>query len=111
MKAGLYNNYLNHVQVLQAKLTNKEQYKDKTKGYLDCLINNQTKTPKGLLYIDMWVTLRHAANAAWIMLQVNTHSYRQYSWKWSPTYGVTQENGLNYVHHKHGGPGRKTQDE
>ena len=73
-----YNNQLNHAQVLLAKLTNKQQYKDAIKGYVDYLINNQQKTPKGLLYIDQWGTLRHAANAAFIMLEVNTHLFYQY---------------------------------
>ena len=75
MKVALCNNDLHHVQVLLTKLTNKQQYRDKIKGYVDYLINNQQKTPKGLLFIDMWGTLRHAANAALIMLQVNTHLY------------------------------------
>ena len=80
MNVGLYNtsNYLNHVQVLLANLTNKQQYKDKIKGWVDYLFNNQRKTPKGLLYLDMWGTLRHAANAALIMLKVNTHLCCQY---------------------------------
>ena len=67
------------MQVLLAKLTNKQQYKDTVGGYVDHLINNQQKTPKGLLYLDMWGTLRHAANAALIILQVNTHLIYQYT--------------------------------
>ena len=73
-----YNNQLNHVQVLLAKLTNQQGYKDALTGYVNYLINTQQKTPKGLLYIDQWGTLRHAANAAFIMLQVNTHLFYQY---------------------------------
>ena len=61
-----------------AKVTNKQQYKDKIKGYVDYLMNNQQKTPKGLLYIDMWGPLRHAANAAFIMFEVNTNLNCQY---------------------------------
>jgi hypothetical protein len=60
-------------QVLLAKLTNKQAYKDTVQGYVDYMISSQQKTPKGLLYIDQWGTLRHAANAALIMLQVNAH--------------------------------------
>jgi hypothetical protein len=40
---------------------------------VDYLINDQEKTPKGLLFLDMWGTLGLAANSALIMLQVNTH--------------------------------------
>ena len=66
-------NSFKHPQVLLAKLTDKQEYKDAVRGYVDYLINDQTKTPKGLLYIDQWGTLRHAANAALIILQVNSH--------------------------------------
>jgi len=72
------------VQVLLAKLTNKQAYKDTVQSYVNYLINNQQKTPKGLLYIDMWGTLRHAANAAFIILQaaelgLSASSYRQFA--------------------------------
>nr|AGP76406.1 endo-beta-1,4-glucanase 1 [Globitermes sulphureus] len=72
------------VQVLLAKLTNKQEYKDTLQSYVNYLINNQQKTPKGLLYIDMWGSLRHAANAAFIMLEaadlgLSATSYRQFA--------------------------------
>jgi len=72
------------VQVLLAKLTNKQVYKDTVQSYVNYLINNQQKTPKGLLYLDMWGTLRHAANAAFIILEaadlgLNPDSYRQFA--------------------------------
>jgi hypothetical protein len=70
MNVAPYNNEINHPQVLLAKLTNKQQYKDTIKGNVDHLINNQQKTPKGLLFLDIWGSLRHASNAALIMLQV-----------------------------------------
>ena len=66
------------MQVLLAKLTNQQKYKDAISGYVDYLINNQQKTPKGLLYISEWGSLRYAANAAFIMLQVNTHLFYKY---------------------------------
>jgi hypothetical protein len=56
-----------------AKLTNKQQYKDSIKAYVDYLINDQQKTPKGLLFLDLWGSLGLAANSALIMLEVNTH--------------------------------------
>ena len=61
-----------------AKLTNKQEYKYKIKGYMVYLIANQGKMAKGLLFLDMWGTLRHAANAALIMLKTNTHLFHQY---------------------------------
>jgi Glycosyl hydrolase family 9. len=73
MKAVTYNNQLNYPQLLVAKLTNKQEYKDKIKGYVDYLISSQMKTPNGLEYIDQWGTLRHTANSALIALQVNNH--------------------------------------
>jgi hypothetical protein len=68
-----YCNELNHPQLLLAKLTNKQEYKNSIKGYVDYLIKTQQKTPKGLLFISKWGSLRHAANAASVMLQVNFH--------------------------------------
>nr|AGP76427.1 endo-beta-1,4-glucanase 1 [Rhynchotermes bulbinasus] len=72
------------VQVLLAKLTNKQEYKDNSSSYMNYLINDQQKTPKGLLYLDKWGTLRLAANAAFIMLQaadlgLTPSSYRQFA--------------------------------
>jgi len=61
------------VQVLLARFTNRQQHRDRVRWYVDFLINNQRRTPRGLLFIDRWGPLRHAANAALIMLQVNTH--------------------------------------
>jgi len=78
MNVAPYNNQPYHVQVLLAKLTNQQGYKDAISGYVNYLINNQQKTPKGLLYISEWGTLRYAANAAFIMLEVNTHLFYQY---------------------------------
>jgi len=45
---------------------------------MDYLINDQQKTPKGLLFLDEWGSLRLAANAALIMLQVNNNLCFQY---------------------------------
>jgi hypothetical protein len=78
MKVAPYNTSLNHPQVLLAKLTKKQEYINSVKGYMDYLINDQQKTPKGLLFLDIWGSLRLAANAALLMLQVNNHLYFQY---------------------------------
>jgi len=73
MNVAPCNNSLNHPQVLLAKLTNKQEYKDSLKVFVDYLINDQQKTPKGLLFLGEWGSLRSAANAALIMLEVNTN--------------------------------------
>lgn len=57
--------------VLMAKLTGEQKYKDAAKDYADWLVNKAPKSPKGMVYLDQWGPLRHAANAAWITLQVN----------------------------------------
>jgi len=73
MNVAPYNNSLNSPQLLLAKFTNKQQYKDSIKAYVDYLINDQQKTPKGLLFLGEWGSLRSAAYAALIMLQVNSN--------------------------------------
>jgi hypothetical protein len=95
MNVAPYNTELNHPQVLLAKLTNKQEYINSIRGHLDFYINNQQKTPKGLLFFDIWGSLRHAANAALLMLQVSTQLCCQYLHTLSLSYGVSQENGLN----------------
>nr|AGP76411.1 endo-beta-1,4-glucanase [Microcerotermes crassus] len=70
------------VQVILAKLATKQAYKDTVQAYVDYLIKTQHKTPMGLTHIDMWGSLRHASNAAFIMLQaadlgLSATSYRQ----------------------------------
>lgn len=52
-----------------AKLTGEEKYKNDVKGYCDAKVN-QPKTPKGLVFINAWGSLRYAANSAFICLQV-----------------------------------------
>nr|AGP76405.1 endo-beta-1,4-glucanase [Grigiotermes hageni] len=79
-----WDNKVTGVQVLLAKLTAKQEYKDSIKGYMDYLLNDQQKTPKGLLFLDEWGSLRLAANAALIMLQaaglgLNPTSYCQFA--------------------------------
>nr|AGP76413.1 endo-beta-1,4-glucanase 2 [Microtermes pallidus] len=74
------------VQLLLAKLANKQQYKDEIQGYVDYLVYTQQKTPKGLVFIDEWGSLRHASNAALVILQaadlgLSADTYRQFAAK------------------------------
>nr|CAH0109264.1 unnamed protein product [Daphnia galeata] len=69
------------VQVMMAKLTNDTLYKTAVKAFCDSKVN-QPKTPKGLLFINTWGSLRHASNIAYICLQaadlnINPLAYRQ----------------------------------
>jgi hypothetical protein len=74
------------VQVLMAQITNDQKYKTMTQTYCDWLISNATKTPKGLVYLDQWGSLRHAAGASWICLQgaklgIKATEYRNFATK------------------------------
>jgi hypothetical protein len=74
-------------QVLLAKITNKQAYKDKVSGYCSYISTSQQKTPKGLVYIDQWGSLRMAANAAYICAVVIFLSL-------TSSYTETRNNGL-----------------
>jgi hypothetical protein len=52
-----------------AKITNDPIYISAIKTFCDSKVN-QPKTPKGLLFIIQWGSLRFASNAAYICLQV-----------------------------------------
>nr|AMH40394.1 glycoside hydrolase family 9 [Timema cristinae] len=67
--------------VLLAQLTGDSSYSTKTKNYCDNIINNQQRTPKGLIFISEWGSLRESANAMFICLKaaelgISTDSYR-----------------------------------
>ncbi|CAL4181265.1 unnamed protein product, partial [Meganyctiphanes norvegica] len=74
------------VQVLLAKLTNKNKYKTATKAFCDDVINNKQRTPKGLVFFAKWGPLRYSANAAYICLQaadlgLKPSAYRSFACK------------------------------
>jgi endoglucanase len=60
----------NHFQVLLGQLTGKNEYLDAAKAFCDFTVHYQKRTPKGLVYIDKFGTLCHAANVAFVCLQV-----------------------------------------
>lgn len=81
-----WDSKISGVEVLLAKITNKQSYKDKVSGYCTYISTSQQKTPKGLVYIDQWGSLRMAANAAFICasaadLGINADSNRQFAKK------------------------------
>ncbi|XP_069681406.1 uncharacterized protein [Periplaneta americana] len=74
------------VDVLLAQVTGKQSYKDVVRGFCNWMVNSQTKTPKGLLFLSEWGSLRSAANVVYICLQVaklgiNTEQYQEFAKK------------------------------
>lgn len=67
-----YNKKVAGVQVLLAQLTNQSEYVEAARSFCDFSVHRQTRTPKGLLYIEKFGTLCHAANIAFICLQATT---------------------------------------
>jgi endoglucanase len=61
------------LQLLLAEQTLRLEYITTIKNFCDYSINDQTRTPLGLVFIDKSGTLSHAANAAFICLQVLTN--------------------------------------
>ncbi|XP_076049348.1 endoglucanase A-like [Oratosquilla oratoria] len=57
------------VQVLLAQLTNETKYKKAITSFCDYIINDKPRTPKGLVYISQWGSLRYASNAAFVCLR------------------------------------------
>lgn len=61
-------------QVLMAQLTGQPEYRDAARDFCDFSVRRQKRTPKGLLYTDKSGTLCHAANVAFVCLQVADQS-------------------------------------
>nr|CAD7397377.1 unnamed protein product [Timema cristinae] len=61
----------NYKQMLLAQLTLQPEYMEAVQNFCDFTVNYQKKTPKGLVYIDKFGTLGHAANVAFICLQIS----------------------------------------
>ncbi len=58
------------VQVLLAQITGQAKFVEAVQSFCDFSIEEQTRTPKGLVYIEKFGTLCHAANIAFLCLQV-----------------------------------------
>lgn len=59
------------LQVLLAQITYRDEYLDAVQSFCDYSMHRQTRTPKGLVFIEKIGTLCHAANIAFVCLQVN----------------------------------------
>lgn len=57
------------VQILLAQLTGEAPYIGRAKEFCDTMVSRQARTPKGLLWIQQWGSLRHASNIAFACLQ------------------------------------------
>ncbi|XP_067015190.1 endoglucanase E-4 [Anabrus simplex] len=79
-----YNKKVAGVQVLLAQLTKQREYLDAAQAFCDFTVDYQKKTPKGLVYIDKYGTLCHAANVAFVCLQaaeagINVQKYLDFA--------------------------------
>lgn len=64
-----YNKKVAGIQVLLAQITYDSKYRSSVRAFCDFTVDNQKRTPKGLVFIDNTGTLSQAANVAFICLQ------------------------------------------
>ncbi|XP_034183519.2 endoglucanase E-4 isoform X2 [Osmia lignaria lignaria] len=81
-----YNKKDAGVQVLLAQLTREPKYQKAARAFCDFSVHQQKRTSKGLLYIDKFGTLCHAANVAFVCLEAadspdigNFQEYRDFA--------------------------------
>ena len=97
----LNSHFLDDLQMLMARIFGDQQYKDDAARYCDNWVYGQPRTPKGLVYINDWGSLRHAANAAYGCLLAadlglpNTYNYRAFA-KQQINYALG-DSGRSYV--------------
>ncbi|XP_037094013.1 endoglucanase 15-like [Pollicipes pollicipes] len=92
-KAGEFSWDSKHVgvQLLMYTLTKDSQYGDLVTQFCDWIVSGAPRTPKGLVWLNQWGSLRHAGNVAFICVAaakagLNPDSYRQMA-----------EQQLNYI--------------
>lgn len=83
-----YNKKVAGVQILLAQLTGQSKYQNAARAFCNFSVRQQKRTARGLLYIDKFGTLCHAANVAFICLQAadfpaigNSEEYREFARK------------------------------
>jgi hypothetical protein len=72
------------LQVLLAKIDGGSQYVNSAKTFCDWIVNQAPKTPKGLVWLSEWGSLRHASNVVFACLQaasagISPAQYRQFA--------------------------------
>lgn len=72
--------------MLLAQITGQLEYQKAARAFCDFSVRQQKRTPKGLVYIDKFGTLCHAANVAFVCLQAadshgigDPQEYRQFA--------------------------------
>ena len=70
-QAGLgWDDKINGILVLLCEATNDNEYCDRVDDMATYMMYNAPYTPKGLLYLDTWGSLRHSANQVHVLCQV-----------------------------------------
>ena len=81
-------------QILLAQLSGMEKYIRKAKLFCDGMADLQTKTPKGLVWIQPWGSLRHASNVAFACLEAATIDHPSID---SDKYRTFAQNQIHYA--------------
>lgn len=66
-----WDNKVAGVQILLYAATQDSKYATAVDNFVGYVMNEADYTPKGLIYIDVWGSLRHAANMAHACAQVS----------------------------------------
>lgn len=71
-------------QVLLAKIDGSDQYLNAARAFCDWFVYDAPRTPKGLVFISLWGSLRHISNVVYLCLQaasigINTADYRSFA--------------------------------
>nr|AXQ39837.1 beta-1,4-endoglucanase [Loboptera decipiens] len=71
-------------EMLLSQITQNSKYTDKVKGWCDWMLYSQERTPKGLVFVSEWGSLRSAANVVFICLEaassgISASEYRNFA--------------------------------
>ena len=70
-EAGIgWDDKVNGILVLLCEATSDNEYCKRVNDYASYMMNDAPYTPKGLLYLDMWGSLRNSVNQVQALLQV-----------------------------------------
>ena len=61
-----------------AELDGDSQYITTLSSWTDKIRNEKPKSPGGMVYLDQWGTLRHAANVGFVMFRVSTFKLKSF---------------------------------
>ncbi|CAF1040180.1 unnamed protein product [Adineta steineri] len=66
-----WDNKIAGLQILMAKITNNLSYRVQAENFCNYVVRQAPKTPKGLVFLQPWGSLRHASNVAFLCLQAS----------------------------------------